>query len=60
MQVYDLPVGFMIEWFGQAIGDYIGVLVEVDLHNFTGGLRSLMHILVGLDIRKPLKQKMKL
>ena len=45
---------------GRQIGDYIGKFVESDHNNFTGHWRSYMRIRVKLDVRRPLKRRMKI
>lgn len=60
VQVFDLPCGFMSTQVGRHIGDYIGKFLESDQNNFNGHWRSYMRIRVKLDVRNPLKRRMKI
>lgn len=60
VQIHDLPIGFMSMKVCQDIGNFIGIFLDSDPHNFDGGWRSFMRIRVSLDTRKPLKRRMKL
>ena len=42
------------------IGSYIGTFLGSDEHNLMGVWRNYMHIRVSIDVRKPLKRRMKL
>ncbi|KAK6164114.1 hypothetical protein DH2020_000978 [Rehmannia glutinosa] len=60
VQVYDLPFGFMTEKVGKSIGNFIGLFVDSDQHNFMGVWQNYMRIRVAFDVRMPLKRRMKL
>ena len=60
IQVYDLPCGFIAEKVGKEIGNFIGSYVEADANNFGGVWRNFMRIKVSIDVRKPLKRRMKI
>lgn len=60
VQVYDLPCDFMSEKVDKHVGNYIGVFVESDPNNFGGFWKSYMRVRVAMDVRYPLKRKMKL
>lgn len=60
VQIYDLPIGFMSDKVAQAVGNFLGTLVEVDVDNFSWVFRSYMRIRVKLNVHQQLKQKMKL
>ncbi|KAH9752557.1 CCHC-type domain-containing protein [Citrus sinensis] len=59
-QVYNLPIGFMSAKILKDIGNYIGTFLESDEHNLMGVWRNYMRIRVAIDVRKPLKRRMKL
>jgi 14-3-3 protein epsilon len=56
VQVHDLPMGFMKEKVGIALGNFIGSLVEYDKNNKTSFWRQYMRLRVRLDVRNPLKK----
>ena len=58
--MYNLPVGFMSGKILKDIGNYIGVFVESDENNLISIWRNYMRIRVTIDVRKPLKRRMKL
>ena len=60
IQVYDLPCGCQTEKVGKEIGNFIGSYVEADANNFGGVWRNFMRIKVAIDVRKPLKRRMKI
>ncbi|XP_050212808.1 uncharacterized protein LOC126664459 [Mercurialis annua] len=60
IQIHNLPMDFMSEAIVCTIGNYIGSFVLLDPNNFTGVWRSFCRIRVTIDVRKPLKQGMKL
>ena len=60
IQVYDLPCGFMSEKVAKEIGKFIGVYIEADAKNFDGIWRNFMRIRVAIDVRKPLKKRMRI
>ena len=58
--MYDLPCGFMSEKVAKEIGKFIGVYIEADAKNFNGIWRNFMRIRVAIDVRKPLKKRMRI
>ncbi|KAH9665892.1 CCHC-type domain-containing protein [Citrus sinensis] len=60
IQIYNLPIGFMSEKILKNIGDYVGIFLDSDEHNFMGVWRTYMRIRASIDVRKPLKRMMKL
>lgn len=56
VQIYDLPIGFMSDKVAQAVGNFLGTLVEVDVDNFSWVFRSYMRIRVKLNVHQQLKQ----
>ena len=59
-QVYNLPIGFMSAKILKDIGNYVSTFLESDEHNLMGVWRNYMRIRVTIDVRKPLKRRMKL
>ncbi|KAM7510937.1 hypothetical protein LguiB_009812 [Lonicera macranthoides] len=59
VQIHDIPCGLMSEKFGMDVGNFIGKFVESDTYNFTGSWKSYMRIRSTLDVRRPLKRRMK-
>ncbi|XP_024033517.1 uncharacterized protein LOC112095650 [Citrus clementina] len=60
IQVYNLPLGFQSERILQSLGNYIGSFLESDENNLKGVWRNYMRLRVTLDVRKPLKRRMRL
>ena len=60
IQVYNLPMGFMLESVGKQLGNFFGVFKEYDGKNNTSIWREYMRIRIKLDVRKPLKRKKKI
>ncbi|KAH9779226.1 CCHC-type domain-containing protein [Citrus sinensis] len=60
IQVYNMPLGFQSERILQSIGSYIGSFLESDENNLKGVWRNYMCLRVSLDVRKPLKRRMRL
>ena len=60
VQIHDLPYGFMSEKVCKEVGNFIGKFVESDEKNFGGIWRNYMRIRVSIDVRKPLKRRMKI
>ncbi|KAH9665322.1 CCHC-type domain-containing protein [Citrus sinensis] len=60
IQIYNLPIGFMSEKILKDIGNYIGVFLASDENNLMGVWRNYMRIRVSMDVRKPLKRRMRL
>lgn len=60
VQVHDVPKGFISENIMKSVGMYVGKYVKSDPANFDGTWKSYVRIRVMLDIRKPLKRRMKI
>lgn len=59
-QIYGLPCGYMSERIASLIGDHLGSFISNDPSNFLGGWINFLRIRVSIDVRLPLKRKMKL
>lgn len=59
-QIFDLPCGYMSEKIAVLVGNHMGSFIASDPNNFLGGWRSFLRIRVSLDVRLPLKRKMKM
>lgn len=59
VQVYDIPIGMLSHKLLESIGNYVGVYVKADPQNLNGGWKMYYHILVVMDVEKPLKRRMK-
>ena len=60
VQAYNIPIGFQSEKVVQSIGTYIGSFLESDVNNFKGVWRNYMRLRVSIDVRKPLKRRMRM
>lgn len=60
VQVHDLRIDFISEKILTGIGNYIGKFVKSCPSNFTGAWRDYMRIRVSIDLRMPLKRRMKI
>ncbi|KAH9672067.1 reverse transcriptase domain-containing protein [Citrus sinensis] len=60
IQVYNLPIGFQSEKVLTNIGNYIGEFQSSDPNNLMGVWRNFMLIRVSIDVRKPLKKRLRL
>ncbi|XP_052292008.1 uncharacterized protein At4g02000-like [Citrus sinensis] len=60
IQIYNLPISFLSEKVLRNIGDYIGEFQASDENNLMGVWRNYMRIRVSIDVRKPLKRRMRL
>lgn len=60
VQIYDLPVGMVSERIIQSIGTAVGTFIKVDPNNLKGLWKPFVRVRVTLDIKKPLKRRMKL
>ena len=58
--MYNLPIGFLSEKVLTNIGNYIREFQSSDPNNFMGVWRNYMRIRVSIDVRKPLKQRLRL
>ncbi|KAH9786028.1 reverse transcriptase domain-containing protein [Citrus sinensis] len=59
-QIYNLLIGFQSEKILQSIGNYTGKFVESNENNLKGIWRNYMRIRVAIDVRQPLKRRMRL
>lgn len=60
LQIYDLPTGMLSERILQSIGNYVGTFVKTDPLNSKGTWKIYVRVRVTMDIRKPLKRRMKI
>lgn len=60
IQIYNLPMGFMIESVGKQLGNFFGEFLEYDSKNNTSIWRDCMRVRIRLDVRKPIKRKKKI
>lgn len=60
VQIHDLPIGIITERVCRDIGNFLGSFVEADRANFSGEWRNFFRVRVLLDIRKPLKRRMRI
>ena len=60
VQVFDMPIGLQSERVLRDVGNFTGVFVESDPRNLDGNWKTYILIRVALDIRKPVKRKMKI
>lgn len=60
VQVYGLVSGLRSEHVLKDVGGYAGEFLESDARNFKGGWKTYYRVRVEIDVRKPLKRKMKL
>ena len=60
VHIIDLPCGFLAERVVRDIRNFIGAFVEVDPRNFDGEWKEYARVRVSLDVRKPLKRRMKI
>lgn len=60
VQVHALPAGLMSDAVARGIGTKLGTFIESDPNNYSGAWRPYMRLRVKLDVRKSLKQMLKL
>lgn len=60
VQVYDLPMRFNSECVHKSIGNYVGKFIATDPKNLQGMWRNYIRIKVAIDVRCPLKCKMRI
>ena len=60
VQIHNLPTGFRSSKIVQDIGTYIGTFLEMDSDNFNGIWRTYLPVRVNIDIRTPLKRRMRI
>lgn len=60
IQIHELPVGYMTEAVGKALGNFFGDFLEYDAKNNFSIWRECMRLRIRLDVRKPLKRKKKI
>lgn len=54
IRVMKMPLGMMNKWYGEAIGDQVGVFVEMENEEDGTTMGEFMRIKVRRDVRKPL------
>lgn len=59
IQIHNLPIGFMSEFVGRTLGNYIGEFLDYDPNNDSCVWRTYMRIRVKVDVRQPLKKDRK-
>ncbi|ONK81415.1 uncharacterized protein A4U43_C01F28970 [Asparagus officinalis] len=60
VQIYDVPVGFRSERVLVQIGNFVGSFLSSDPKNFSGGWKNFLRVRIRMDVRIPLKRRMKL
>ncbi|KAM6578787.1 hypothetical protein CsatB_030624 [Cannabis sativa] len=60
VQLHNLQSGNMTLSVVTTLGNYIGSFVESDPNNFVGVWRDYLRVRVRLDVRKPIKRRMKI
>lgn len=60
VQIHGIPKGFILEFFLESIGNFVGKYVKSDPASFDGTWRQYVRIRVQLDVQKPLKRRMKI
>lgn len=60
VQLHGMNAGFMSQRVVTDVGNYIGKFVESDENNFVGVWREYLRVRVTIDLKKPLKRRMKL
>ncbi|VFQ91828.1 unnamed protein product [Cuscuta campestris] len=60
VQVYGLPFGYTSKGVLEAVGNFLGRFIMVDDRNLTKPYQSFMRVRVSIDVRRPLKRRMKL
>ncbi|XP_074346275.1 uncharacterized protein LOC141685050 [Apium graveolens] len=59
VQVYDLPTCLISENVFKNIGNYVGEFIKSDTTNINGGWKLYSRIRIKMDLRKPIKRRMK-
>lgn len=60
VQVFGVPIGFTSSHVCEAVGNFIGRVMEIDENNFKLTKPMYLRIRVLVDITKPLKRRMRL
>lgn len=60
IQLYNLPVGYMLEAVGKQLGNCFGEYMEYDAKNNSSIWREYMRVRIKIDARKPLKRRKKI
>ncbi|XP_074376886.1 uncharacterized protein LOC141718404 [Apium graveolens] len=60
IQIYNLPVGYMLEAVEKQLGNFFGSFFEYDSNNNSSIWREFMRLKIRVDVRKPLKRKKKI
>ncbi|XP_074361558.1 uncharacterized protein At4g02000-like [Apium graveolens] len=59
IQLYNLPMGYMLETVGRQLGNFFGEFLEYDARN-SMSWRDCMRVRIKIDVHKPLKRKKKI
>lgn len=60
IQLYNLPVGYMLETVGKQLGNFFGEFLEYDAKNNASIWRECMRVRIRINVRKPIKRKKKI
>ena len=60
VQLHNLPISFHTSKIVQCIDDYVGTFLALDVNNFSGTWRNFLRVRVSIDIRNPLKRRIKI
>ncbi|VFQ60129.1 unnamed protein product [Cuscuta campestris] len=60
VQVHGLPFGYTSRNILEAVGNFVGLFIKFDERNFEVVHQSFMRIRVAIDVRRPLRRRMKL
>ncbi|GAA0139937.1 hypothetical protein LIER_35162 [Lithospermum erythrorhizon] len=56
VQIWNLPMGYIEDLVGQAVGAHIGEVLEVDKRSILQERGRYLRVKVKLDVEKPLKR----
>lgn len=60
IQLFNLPMGYMLEAVGKQLGNFFGEFIEYDAKNNSSIWRDCMRVRIGLDVRNQLSVRRKL
>ncbi|XP_074359603.1 uncharacterized protein LOC141699588 [Apium graveolens] len=55
IQLYNIPIGYMLESVGKQLGNFFGEFLEYDAKNNTSIWRECMRVRIKIDVRNSLK-----